>query len=373
MSSSSVDSPSPRSLGLSVWPTMQTSRWPASWSPSPNKASRDTARRVARKHEELAEAGKPGGGGVRAYGYERDGLTVREDEAEVIREMAARVLSSCTGDCLGDCRSHGWSLHQVVDDLNARGVKPSRAQAWSSRSVSSILRGPRIAGLRRFRGEVVGEAVWPAVLDRETWNDLQALLSSRTGPTRRRFVRWLTKVLKCGLCERDLAGWQGNGGPRYWCATPLGGCGRISITAELAENEVESQILKYLERPEVLRSLRSAYSSDALSAARSDLAADEQQLKELAGLWASRELSFVEYNEARRIINERIKSSRALVSSSLPAVVRTLLAGDIRAGWQDLTPADRRDVVLAVVPGYRVMPASRGRKVFEPDRLEPIT
>src|SRR3954452_11158457 len=54
-----------------------------------NKSSRDTARRVTRKHEELAAEGKPNGGGFRGYGYTAVGHEVIEEEAGVVREIAA--------------------------------------------------------------------------------------------------------------------------------------------------------------------------------------------------------------------------------------------------------------------------------------------
>lgn len=322
-----------------------------------NKSSRDTSRRVARKHEELAEAGKVGGGGFRAYGYERDGMTVREAEAEIIREMAARGLD-------------GWSWVAIAKDLNARSVPSASGTTWGPRSVSTILRGPRIAGLRRFRGEIIGEAAWPAIVDRDTWDALQAILSDRSSKSRNVLVRWLTGVLHCGRCERPLIGCYGNHGPRYWCATPRGGCGRISVRALHAEEEVERQVLEYLTDPAVLARLRSAYSSTSVKEARAELAADEQQLQQLAGMWAKRELSFAEYGEARRIISDRIKASRALVTASLPQTVRLLLAeDDVREGWAKLLPAARRDVVLALVPGYVVQPAIPGFQRFDPRRL----
>jgi DNA invertase Pin-like site-specific DNA recombinase len=324
-----------------------------------NKSSRDTARRVARKHEELAEEGKVGGGGRRPYGYERDGMTVREDEARIVRWMARRVLA-------------GWSQSRIADELNRRGVQPSMAKEWNVRSVASILKGPRITGLRRFRGEVVGEATWPAILDRDTWEAVCTTLAEHSGTSGNTLVRWLTGVLVCDLCGSHLEGGTGNNGPRYWCAPRRGGCGKIAIAGLQTEAEVQRQILDYLAEPGVLARLRSAYSTSAVKTARETLAEDEQQLKQLAGMWARKELSFAEYGEARRIIADRVAASRALVSASLPRTVRTLLAGgDVRAGWATLGPAGKRDVVLAVLPGYRVL-THFGPKRFNPARLVPI-
>jgi DNA invertase Pin-like site-specific DNA recombinase len=328
-----------------------------------NKSSRDTSRRVARKHEQLAEQGKPSGGGRRAFGYEADGLTIRQAEADAIKDMAALLLG-------------GSSLYNIADHLTQAGISPSYAERWTTASVRSILGGPRITGLRVFRGEVVGDAAWPAILDRETWDQVQVKLRERRSLSKgNRLVRWLTGLLHCGLCGRELIGWTSSDATRYWCATPRGGCGRIAIHSLHTEAEVERQVLAYLSKPGNLAALRGTYTAapTVAASARSELAEDEQQLKELAGMWARKEISFIEYTEARGIITERIRESRALVSASLPASVRLLLESpDITAAWAKLEPAIRREVVRSVLPGYTVVPQGPGLKVFDPDRLVPI-
>lgn len=328
-----------------------------------NKSSRDTSRRVARKHQELAEKGRPAGGGRRAFGYEPDGMTIRQAEADAITHMAQMLLD-------------GASLYAIVDWLEEAGIRPSYAAKWSGRSVGTILAGPRITGLRVHRGEVVGEAVWPAILDRPTWEAVQLKLRERAalgGGTR--LVRWLTGLVHCGLCGKELHGWSSMDGTRYWCATPRGGCGKIAIHAAHAEAEVERQILAYLGRPAELAKFKHMLSGGSADTARAELADDEQQLKDLAGMWARKEISFAEYGEARRIIAERIKESRALVTSALPGIVRGLLdGGDVAGKWAALDPPRRREVVRGLLPrGYRVTPCSPGLKTFEPERLVPVT
>jgi site-specific DNA recombinase len=88
------------------------------------KESDDKSRRIRRKHEELAAAGKVSGGGSRPFGYEADKLTVRPEEAEMIRECARRALA-------------GDSLRSICLDLNDRGVMVASHSAIASGAAPS--------------------------------------------------------------------------------------------------------------------------------------------------------------------------------------------------------------------------------------------
>src|SRR3954464_4520783 len=64
--------------------------------------------RIRRAKLDEALAGKHNGG-IRCYGYEPDGMTVRDDEADEIRRLADAVIC-------------GQSLRSLALELNARGV-----------------------------------------------------------------------------------------------------------------------------------------------------------------------------------------------------------------------------------------------------------
>ncbi|MEU3546271.1 recombinase family protein [Streptomyces longwoodensis] len=341
-----------------------------------NKSSRDTARRVTRKHEELAAEGKPGGGGFRGYGY-TERYEIIEDEAEILREIGDRILGDWDGwserQKAAIDPEVGESLNSIAADLQRRKVPSATGAPWSGRSVGSIVSKPSVAGLRAHRKEVVGKAVWDPIIPVERWQRICDRLAMRAGVTDLTLQRWLSGVLKCSLCGHMLSGSHGNGGPRYWCDRKGGGCGKIAVKAAFVEDEVQDQVLNLLGQPRILEQLRSAADTVVSSEARAELAADEAQLKELAGAYARREVTFLEYKEARGIIEKRVKESRALLHSRAPMVLRRLLAGDVVAGWRDLKPADRREVVLSLLPGYEVRPHDRsdGNK-FNPRRLVPM-
>ena len=331
-----------------------------------NKSSRDTSRRVARKHLELAEQGKVGGGGIRSYGYARDGLTIVDSEAAIVRELAARVIA-------------GDSLTTLARDLTERGIPTVRAGTrWNARSVHAVVSKGRNAALREHKGEVVGPAVWPAILDQETWHQVKGALGERAKGSTNRLRFWLTGVLICGLCGRPMAGSTIGGGTRprtrYWCPTPRGGCGKIAIDAQCSEDIAARLIVAYLSRPDVLADLAAATSHENAQQARKDAADDEAQLAELAGMWGRRKITTKEYLAARGPVEDRLSRSKAVMRASTPPGVRALLAAvDITQAWARLTdPHDRREVARIVFPnGIAVQPAKPRTFTFDETRLVP--
>lgn len=328
-----------------------------------NKSSRDTSRRVARKHQELAEEGKPGGGGYRGFGYTRDGLQVVEHEAEVIRDIARMVLDD-------------MSLVAIAKNLTERGIPTVRGLGpWAGRTVWGIISKPKIAGLRVYKGEVVGPGVWPAILERSVWEDVLAKLDERKSGHTPGLKHWLNGCFFCSQCGHPLKACMGNKAMRYWCSTTVGGCGKIAINAAHSEAEISRQVIAMLTQPRVLEQLRSASDSDSLAQARADLAADEQQLVEMAEAYAKRLLTFPEFMAARKIIDGRVKEAKALVTSSAPRVLRKLLEGDVAEQWENLPAAEKRLAVQALVPdGFEIQPfdtTKRGR--FDPARIVPRT
>ena len=331
-----------------------------------NKSSRDSSRRIKRKHEELAVAGKYAGGGARRYGYEPDGMTIREDEAAVIRSVAERVLG-------------GETASAIARSLDAEGIRPVKAAKWSNRSLTDILRSPRIAGLRVHQGEVVGKAAWPAIVDQETHEALVGTLQARSkGAGKPKLVRWCNYLLWCGHCGHYLAGtYMRPDHYAYTCRTGRGGCGRISIHGPKIEAEIERQVLDYLGRPDVLSALASGRTEDAAEQTRAVIDEDESQLRELSRMWAQKAITLDEYAEARTIIEARIERAQGSLLTVVPERVRAVVsASDQAAAWAKLDPTTRREVALAILKpagykGWTVRPADpTKRNRFDVGRLE---
>lgn len=338
-----------------------------------NKSSRDTARRVARKHEELAQAGSYAGGGARRYGYARDGITLDAAEAEVLREVARRVLD-------------GERVHAICADLDARGVKPVKAKRWSTKAMSDILRGGRVYGLRVFRGEISGPATWPAIIDPDLRPEILATLQRNSHGAGKAALRyWCNQLLWCGRCGEPLVGrWETNRkrSHSYWChyMEPHHGCGRILINGPGVEAEVERQVLAYLGRADVVAALTAGAGRVAVAETKRLLTADEADLRALARAHGNRQISLAEWLEARAPIEARIKTYEAALKAALPGQVRAFLAAnDHGAAWGSLTPESKRELVRVVLDsdgykGWAIAPADpTKRRAFDAGRMSLIS
>jgi site-specific DNA recombinase len=252
-----------------------------------NKSSADTARRVKRKHLELAEAGTPVGGS-RPFGWNASPealqrLTMAEaggDAAEiaaaksVVLHEQRRRLDPTEAKAIRDaveCLAAGESIASVVRSWNSAGLTTPGGKPWLSQTVKQVIRNPRIAGLRGRRlpgtnvpeivrkadgSEVMGE--WEPVVSRAEWEAACARLDERRKPggSERKYL--LSGIARCGKCgapmravvaPRDKSGARAGGEGNFYYQCPpkqQGGCGGVSRSGPLTDEFVTAALLARL-------------------------------------------------------------------------------------------------------------------------------
>lgn len=330
------------------------------------KESDDKSRRIRRKHEELAVAGKPSGGGHRPFGYEADKITVRPSEAAAVRQCAERLLA-------------GQSLRQLAIGLNARGITTSTGGSWAQGTLRRLLLSARISGQREHHGEIVGKAEWPAIISPAETAQIRALLSDpsrRTSQGPRRYL--LHGVLTCGHCgEKLVARPRAGGQRRYACAKGPGfsGCGKTYITADDVEDFTARVVLHRLDSPEVAASVDERPADPDLERWQGQLEADQAQLIELATAYGEKQLSLREMLAAKAPIEARITEARRQLSRSSQSRVLNPYLGQgerLRAEWGDLDLDQQHAIVSAVIDHVEVGPGRPGYNRFDPSRLTPV-
>lgn len=331
------------------------------------KESEDKSRRIRRTHEELAQAGKVSGGGSRAYGYEADKLTVRESEAMVLRECAARFLA-------------GEALRSICGDLSDRGIRTSTGAEWKPQTLGRTLKRPRLAGLREHNGEIVAEAEWPAILTPPESARIRSILDDpdrRTNKVARRYL--LARLLRCGLCGETLVSRPKQGGVRaYQCARGPGfsGCGRLSVKADPLEAFVVEAVLYRLDSPELAAALSAEPGDPDAERWQAEMDQSRAELDQLAAMYGRREISLSEWQAARAPVERRISEAkkelgRLTRASAIAGHVGH--AAELRDRWQNLPLTRQHAIVAAVLDHLAVAPAPvRGSNRFDPSRLAPV-
>jgi site-specific DNA recombinase len=133
------------------------------------RSSDDTSRRLKDEIAERAEKGMPHTG-KRRYGYSKSGMKIVQHEADVIREIFDRFID-------------GEAPTGIAKDLNSRGIKTALGKTWAPVTVRQQLRSWYVAGVRIYHGKNAGKGVWPAIIDRGTWDVVQEMMDIRAVST----------------------------------------------------------------------------------------------------------------------------------------------------------------------------------------------
>jgi site-specific DNA recombinase len=351
-----------------------------------NKQSADTARRVARKHRAMQQAGIPTGG-RRAFGWQEGKRTLNPEEAAAIREGAERIL-------------RGAPTAAVVIDWNERGIRTVTGRLWTVDTVKLIYRNPRVCGYRsriarRYNHEsgtetawveVVrdadGEPVqgqWQPILSAAEWEAVVALIGARAdnsrGTNTRKYL--LTGTLRCGRDECN-ARLRATKAPKtvktpglYYYGCPgkaAGGCGGLSIAGPATDEHVIAAVIaKY----ETEAKLRAAPEIEPW-VGESRLSKVRQDIRDLTDAWRAESISGGRYfallseleSEERQLTGDREK----WIAASRSAGARPV---DIRINWPAYTLAEKRAYIQDALIAVIVKPAN-GHAGRIGERLRPI-
>ncbi len=356
-----------------------------------NKAAFETgnlSERVKRATRAKAKEGRFHGG-MRPYGYEKDGATVRADEAMVIRECIQRILD-------------GQPIKTIVRILNKREVPTSNGKLWTPSKLKSILTSPRIVGVRTHLGQEY-PAVWPAIVSREDWEQARLLIqeaSRRTGQKRARKYLF-TGFIFCGVCEKPLIGntyyplpkSQGGQPQRsYRCHTSdihglAHGCGKVRRMADPVELFVSELVLKRYSSPSFAEAIRRAYQDsghDQLSAYLEEAQTYRLKIQEVEEAYKSSRPG-MDLDTMLRIkldLEEALEAIHAKVARhSTGRVLAAIPAGEnVYEAWDKADFEQRRALVSLIVRKIVLLPGRPGRKqwhhkatgqafAFDPERV----
>lgn len=324
--------------------------------------------RMKRAKAQMAADGKYRGG-PRPFGFESDGVTVRESEAAVIREATRAIIA-------------GRSLAAVARDLNDRGAKTAPGREWTYARLREMLVRPRNAGLlgrglpgRHEDHEILGTAVWPAIVEQDEWRALVTLL---TDPSRRKQdgneTRWLgSGIYRCSKCGGTMrvAPYGGTAGSATRTPKHLYRCteaAHLTVTAEYTDDYVRGVVAEMVRDPRVVAAMHPG--DNHLAAERERRTVLAARLDAFETDYALGQITGAQLQKATAAVTAELgevdaRLAKALRRSSASPIIR---AADPGQAFLD-APIDVQRAVLATVLRVEVRPSSRRGGTWTPERL----
>lgn len=328
--------------------------------------SEQQSRRLKRRYEQKALAGEAHS--FVAYGYQRvviDG--VKRDIPDpvtgpIVLEAAQRFIK-------------GEALHSIVNDFNARGIKPVRVDKWSASTIRQILKRPINAGKRIHRGVIVGDANAEPLMTEAMLDQIMARLSD---PERQKMnlgnapKHLLTMIAKCGRCGGNTRRVKGakskaTGGydsPAYGCKE----CFKVTRKMAAVDAVVTGAVLGRLQRPDLLAELLKT-NPDESDRARQTISELEARLSVAADQFADGEVTGAQFKRINQRITPKLDEAKTVLALSTPSSPLADLAGlDAVAKWE-AAPLDIKRQVIDALMTVTIMPAQLG-KPFDPELIK---
>ena len=297
-------------------------------------------------HQYRREQGLPAGG-PRPFGYlrEKNTLTVVDDEATVVREMAADVLS-------------GISLAGLVKKLSEAGVNYS-GSPLTLKGVKGILLNPTVAGLRRNHDkETYCPGNWQPILERDTWEQVGTILKDpnrRTSFNAGKPAHLLTGFAQCSDCKVTLVRKNHPAGLRLLCRN----C-NSSLPMQVADDAVVLWLMDNID-PQAWKNLKEqGRGYDPVVVAKL-----QAEKSDVAQMKADGDIDLAQFKILNADLNARIAAAQDETPLDLPDIK------DLQTGWESLDLMGQRTIIMTLLESVRLQKHSascQGRDRVEIER-----
>ncbi|MBO5322372.1 MAG: recombinase family protein [Clostridia bacterium] len=138
-------------------------------------------------------------GGTRPLGYTTD-----ENKKFIIDPKHAPTVK-----LVFDLYAQGKTVTEIVNELNARGLRTLKGKPFTHNSLHRMLKNKKYIGVYSYNNEVCIENAIPPIVDTETFNKVQELLkyNQKAAAHKKAKVDYLlTEKLFCGKCGTMMVG-----------------------------------------------------------------------------------------------------------------------------------------------------------------------
>jgi hypothetical protein len=332
-----------------------------------------------------AEAGRPHGrvtyGYRRVYNTRTRALERQELDTEIreatapdgtVTEYSRAAVMKDIYDMLGS----GVPITKIDVQLNEKGIPAPSGTEWRSPAIRRMLLNPAYIGKRVYQGQVVGDGMWPALVDEETYWAVVRLLEDPARKTWRpaRARHLLTYIVRCGVCGGPLSkttvnrrNWSGR---VYTCMKKR--C--VGAIEGRFEEYVERTVVAWLALPATVEMLTALSGGDEQAThARAQAQRLRADLEDWRKLAESGDVSAVSFARTEKGLLAQIAAHEKAVSEAgIPPVLRGRIGAQAVQAWADLAddlPVKRE--IITTIAQIKLLPVGKGsRRPFDAGRLD---
>lgn len=337
--------------------------------------SDEISARTKRGKREKAVAGETNHS-RRPFGFERDGVSVRESEAVELRDAVARFIG-------------GASLESITADWNERGVLTSLGARWTSRTLKTVMRRVRNMGSVEYKGTEVARIPGDPIISPEDFERMEAVFAARR-PGRPPSEKYLcTGETLCGKCGNGLTGrprkdFGPDGLPKreYLCVKRVGrgGCWGIVVDGGELDGWAKDFVITRFSDPGNALRVTGELARARMAADRSaEIAAEVEKAEDLAQTLSDRlgrgEITLARYDAVVAPLDRRLAELRAEAKSLRPkrsGPVPVMTRAEATQMWAGASSADRRSLLRQALAGRKMIvnPADPSApRAFDPGRV----
>lgn len=272
------------------------------------------------------------------FGYKKgeDGkYAIDEPKAAIVRQVFERIRN-------------GWTIADIKDDLNARGIKTRDGNPWRFSSFDKMLQNEQYTGVYKYSGVRIEGGI-PVIIEKAKFEEVQKILSEKKRPRgkqRENAEYLLTGKCFCGMCGSPmgaLAGTSRNGTKHCYYACNARRydhtCEKQNVPKDFLEQLVAESIKEELHREGVIDGIVTEYDhvyerikeESKVNSLQADLDAVNQSLDNImkaieAGLFNEiTKARMEELIDTRKDIEEAMRLEKTAVEIATPEEVRKWL------------------------------------------------
>lgn len=313
-----------------------------------------------RRAVEQAVADGRRSGGRRPFGYTLD-MQPFEPEATAVRLGYSMILA-------------GRSLGAVAREWNRRGLctpqlkdprRPTTGSPWRGQIVSRTLRKHTYAGIRSYKGDEVGKAVWEGLVSEDIWRAAESILKDPSRRSPGGSMALLTGVALCQCGATVHAGGAATTQPYrvYRCSDRPG---HLSRKAEPVDDFVTQVVKLRLADRAIVERLVAKPDGPDVKQLIDEANAKRARLDGLAVQFADGDLTASQVKVATTRLRESIADLEEQIAAAHGGdALAPFLTEDIDAAWDAVDTGVKRQII-DLLAEVTILAPGRGVRTFDP-------